>query len=53
MVPMQSMIIPEFENLAHLGFVNHYYAPILVYAALGAPFATFLMTPTSAACPKT
>jgi multiple sugar transport system permease protein/raffinose/stachyose/melibiose transport system permease protein len=44
MVPMQSMIIPEFENLAKLGFVNHYYAPILVYAALGAPFATFLMT---------
>jgi ABC-type glycerol-3-phosphate transport system permease component len=44
MVPMQSMVVPEFVNLAHLGFVNHYYAAILVYAALGAPFATFLMT---------
>ncbi len=44
MVPMQSMIIPEFVNLARLGFINHYYAAILVYAALGAPFATFLMT---------
>jgi multiple sugar transport system permease protein/raffinose/stachyose/melibiose transport system permease protein len=44
MVPMQSMIIPEYVNLAHLGFINHYYAAILVYAALGTPFATFLMT---------
>ncbi len=44
MVPMQSMIIPEFVNLAGLGFINHYYAAILVYAALGTPFATFLMT---------
>ena len=44
MVPLQSMIIPEYVNLAKLGFINHYYGPILVYAALGAPFATFLMT---------
>jgi multiple sugar transport system permease protein/raffinose/stachyose/melibiose transport system permease protein len=44
MVPMQSMIIPEFVNLAHWGMVNHYYGAILVYAALGAPFSTFLMT---------
>jgi len=44
MIPMQSMIIPEFVNLAKLGFVNHLYGAILVYAALGAPFATFLMT---------
>jgi ABC-type glycerol-3-phosphate transport system permease component len=44
MVPMQSMIIPEYVNLARLGFINHYYAAILVYAALGTPFATYLMT---------
>ena len=44
MVPMQSMIVPEFVNLARLGFINHYYGAILVYAALGAPFSTFLMT---------
>jgi multiple sugar transport system permease protein/raffinose/stachyose/melibiose transport system permease protein len=44
MVPMQSMIIPEYVNLARIGFINHYYAAILVYAALGTPFATFLMT---------
>ncbi len=44
MVPMQSMIVPEYVNLARLGFINHYYGAILVYAALGAPFSTFLMT---------
>ena len=44
MVPMQSLIIPEYINLARLGFINHYYGAILVYAALGTPFATFLMT---------
>jgi ABC-type glycerol-3-phosphate transport system permease component len=44
MVPMQSLIIPEYINFARLGFINHYYGAILVYAALGAPFATFLMT---------
>jgi ABC-type glycerol-3-phosphate transport system permease component len=44
MVPMQSLIIPEYINLAKLGFINHYYGAIIVYAALGTPFATFLMT---------
>jgi multiple sugar transport system permease protein/raffinose/stachyose/melibiose transport system permease protein len=44
MVPMQSMIIPEYINLARLGWINHYYGAVAVYSALGAPFATFLMT---------
>jgi multiple sugar transport system permease protein/raffinose/stachyose/melibiose transport system permease protein len=44
MVPMQSIIAPEFVNLANIGFINHRYGAIVVYAALGAPFATFLMT---------
>jgi ABC-type glycerol-3-phosphate transport system permease component len=44
MVPMQSMIVPEYVNLARVGFINHYYGAILVYAALGAPFSTFLLT---------
>jgi multiple sugar transport system permease protein/raffinose/stachyose/melibiose transport system permease protein len=44
MVPIQSIIAPEFVNLANIGFINHRYGAILVYAALGAPFATFLMT---------
>lgn len=44
MVPVQSIIIPEYINLARLGWINHYYGAIAVYSALGAPFATFLMT---------
>jgi multiple sugar transport system permease protein/raffinose/stachyose/melibiose transport system permease protein len=44
MVPMQSMIIPEYVNIARVGLINNYLGAILVYAALGAPFATFLMT---------
>jgi multiple sugar transport system permease protein/raffinose/stachyose/melibiose transport system permease protein len=44
MVPMQSMIVPEYVNLSRVGFINHYHGAILVYAALGAPFSTFLMT---------
>src|ERR1700682_4054002 len=44
MVPTQSMILPEYVNLSRIGFINHYYGAILVYAALGAPFSTFLMT---------
>jgi ABC-type glycerol-3-phosphate transport system permease component len=44
MVPMQSILIPEYVNLSDLGMINQYYGAILVYAALGAPFATFLMT---------
>lgn len=44
MVPLQSIIIPEYVNLAHFGLINTYTGAILVYAAIGTPFATFLMT---------
>jgi ABC-type glycerol-3-phosphate transport system permease component len=44
MVPLQSLILPEFTNLARIQLVNHYLGAVLVYAALGTPFATFLMT---------
>jgi ABC-type glycerol-3-phosphate transport system permease component len=44
LVPMPSIIVPEYINLANWGRINHYDAAILVYAALGAPFSTFLMT---------
>jgi len=44
MIPVQSIIIPEFVNIANVGLVNQYPAPILVYAALGIPFGTYLMT---------
>jgi ABC-type glycerol-3-phosphate transport system permease component len=43
MVPMQSIIIPEFVNISHFGLINQFQGAILVYAALGAPFATYLM----------
>ena len=44
MIPMQSIIIPEYVNISSLGLVNTFPGAILVYAALGAPFATYLMT---------
>ncbi|OGN81401.1 MAG: hypothetical protein A2X23_10170 [Chloroflexi bacterium GWC2_73_18] len=44
MIPLQSVIIPEFVNISQLGLVNQYPGAVLVYAALGTPFATYLMT---------
>ncbi len=44
MIPVQSIIIPEYVNIANVGLVNQFLGPILVYAALGIPFATYLMT---------
>ena len=45
MIPMQSIIIPEFVNIARVAHLNNQYlGAILVYGALGAPFATYLMT---------
>lgn len=45
MIPMQSIIIPEFVNMARIAHLTNQFAgAILVYGALGAPFATYLMT---------
>jgi len=45
MIPMQYIIIPEFVNIARVAHLNNQYlGAVLVYAALGAPFATYLMT---------
>lgn len=44
MIPLQSIIIPEYVNLANLGLLTNRWGAILVYAAIGIPFATFLMT---------
>jgi ABC-type glycerol-3-phosphate transport system permease component len=44
MVPVQSIIIPEYVNVSGFGLINQFQGAILVYAALGAPFATYLMT---------
>jgi ABC-type glycerol-3-phosphate transport system permease component len=43
MVPLQSVIIPEYVNLAKFHLTGSYGGAVLLYAALGAPFATFLM----------
>ncbi len=45
MIPMQSIIIPEFVNVSRVFHLYGGYAgAALVYAALGSPFATYLMT---------
>jgi len=44
MIPVQSIIIPEYVNIANIGLINQYPGPILVYTVLGIPFATYLMT---------
>jgi ABC-type glycerol-3-phosphate transport system permease component len=43
MVPLQSIIIPEYVNMAKFHLISSYTGAVLVYAALGTPFATFLM----------
>jgi ABC-type glycerol-3-phosphate transport system permease component len=43
MVPLQSILFPEFVNLANVHLTSSYAGAVLVYAALGTPFATFLM----------
>ena len=44
MIPVQSIIIPEYVNFAKAHLINSYPGAILVYVAVGTPFATFLMT---------
>jgi ABC-type glycerol-3-phosphate transport system permease component len=44
LIPMQSIIIPTYVNLSKVHLLTGYWAAVLVYAALGTPFATFLMT---------
>jgi multiple sugar transport system permease protein/raffinose/stachyose/melibiose transport system permease protein len=44
LIPLQSIIIPAYINASHLNLLNGYWGAILVYAALGTPFSTFLMT---------
>ena len=44
LIPLQSIIIPAYINASNWHLLSGYWAAILVYAALGTPFATFLMT---------
>lgn len=43
MIPLQSIIIPEYVNFARLHLINTYAGAILLYVAVGTPFSTFLM----------
>jgi multiple sugar transport system permease protein/raffinose/stachyose/melibiose transport system permease protein len=44
MIPLQSILMPEYVNVSRFGLTSSYLGAVLVYAALGTPFATFLMT---------
>lgn len=44
MLPVQSIIIPEYVNFVKFHLINNYIGAVLVYSAIGTPFATFLMT---------
>jgi ABC-type glycerol-3-phosphate transport system permease component len=44
LIPVQSIVIPLYINAANLHVLNSYLAAVVIYAALGTPFATFLMT---------
>jgi multiple sugar transport system permease protein/raffinose/stachyose/melibiose transport system permease protein len=44
LIPLQSIIIPAYINASHLNLLNGYWGAIFMYAALGTPFSTFLMT---------
>lgn len=43
-VPGAATILPNYLNLAHIGGINTYWAPILLYTAGGIPFAAILST---------
>lgn len=43
LIPLESIIIPEYVNLVGFGLINTYAGAILVYIAIGTPFSTFLM----------
>jgi multiple sugar transport system permease protein/raffinose/stachyose/melibiose transport system permease protein len=42
MIPLQAILMPEFVNVTKVGLTNGYFGAVLVYAALGTPFSTFL-----------
>jgi ABC-type glycerol-3-phosphate transport system permease component len=44
LIPVQSIIIPAYVNFSKAHLLTGYWGAVLVYAALGTPFATFLMT---------
>jgi ABC-type glycerol-3-phosphate transport system permease component len=43
-VPLPSIVIPEYINVSRFNLLDTYWGAVAVYAALGIPFAIFLMT---------
>jgi ABC-type glycerol-3-phosphate transport system permease component len=43
-VPLPSIVIPEYINVAGWGLLSGYFGAVIVYVALGIPFSVFLMT---------
>lgn len=43
-VPLPSIVIPEYVNVAGWGLLGGYFGAVIVYVALGIPFSAFLMT---------
>ncbi len=43
-VPLPSIVIPEYVNVAGWGLLGGYFGAVIVYVALGIPFSVFLMT---------
>ncbi len=43
MIPVESMIIPEYANLAKVGLVGSVLGTVLVFVGLGIPLSVFLM----------
>lgn len=44
LIPVQSIVIPAYVDVAHWHLLTSYTGAVLMYAAIGTPFATFLMT---------
>ena len=44
MIPVESMIIPEYSNLAKVGLVGSVLGTVLVFVGLGIPLSIFLMS---------
>ncbi len=44
LIPLQSIIIPAYINANSWHLLSGYWGAIMLYAAIGTPFATFLMT---------
>ena len=44
LIPVQSIVIPAYVDIAQWHLLTSYTGAVLMYSAIGTPFATFLMT---------